>query len=336
MESRPTSTQRRLGPYSVSAIGFGCMNLSHAYGPALPLPAAEAVLRRALELGVTHFDTAALYGFGANEELVGRVLRSRSAEVFIATKCGVAGRDGKRVIDGSPAAIRVNCEDSLRRLQVDAIDLYYLHRLDKSVPVEDSIGAMAELVRAGKVRAIGLSEVSAQTLKRAQSVHSIAAVQSEYSLMTRNPELGVLELCRASGVSFVAFSPLGRGFLTGALPDPGQFAAGDIRRGMPRFAAPHLQANRATIAPLREVADQYGCTIAQVSLAWLLAKENLVAIPGTTQTKHLEENLGAASIVLDSATIARLDKAINQNTVSGPRYPASTQPEIDTEEFTVG
>ncbi|MDX9839557.1 MAG: aldo/keto reductase, partial [Azoarcus sp.] len=225
--------QRSLGPFQVGAIGLGCMNLSHAYGVPPAPEAAEAVLLRALDLGITHFDTASLYGFGANETLVGRVLSRYRSRFTLASKCGMTGVDGKRVIDGRPETLKLTCEASLKRLQTDVIDLYYLHRWDKQVPIEDSVGALAELVREGKIRSIGLSEVSAETLRRAHAVHPIAAVQTEYSLWTRNPEIAVLDACRELGASFVAFSPAARGFLANALttPDAAEtFDAKDIRR----------------------------------------------------------------------------------------------------------
>ena len=230
---------RRIGPFQVSALSLGCMNLSHAYGAPPPPEHAERLLLRALDLGVTMFDTAALYGFGANETLIGRVLGPHRTKFTLASKGGMAGvqfDDGlKRVINGRPEAIRRNCEDSLRRLQTDHIDLYYLHRWDRRVPIEDSVGEMSRLLEAGKVRALGLSEVSAATLRRAHAVHPIAAMQSEYSLWSRNVEIGVLSACKELGVSLVAFSPLARAFLTGALRDVSGFDAKDIRRGMPRF-----------------------------------------------------------------------------------------------------
>jgi aryl-alcohol dehydrogenase-like predicted oxidoreductase len=223
------------------------MNLSHGYAPPQPRDAAERLLRRALDLGVTHFDTAALYGFGANEELVGDVLGTRPAHVVVATKCGLFGRDGGRVMDDSPAAIRALCVQSLRSLRTDRIDLYYLHRWDRRIPIEESVGAMAALVRAGKVRAIGLSEVGAATLRRAHAVHPIAALQSEYSLWTRNPEIAVLAECRRLGTAFVAFSPLGRGILPGTLRDNAAFGAGDLRRSMrsPRPRAARARSSRS-------------------------------------------------------------------------------------------
>ncbi len=328
---------RILGPFEVSAIGLGCMNLSHAYGvPPSPV-AAEALLLRALELGVTHFDTAALYGFGANEALVGRVLGPYRSRFTLASKCGMTGVGGKRVIDGRPEVLKRTCEEALARLGTDVIDLYYLHRWDRQVPIEDSVGALAELVREGKIRAIGLSEVSADTLRRAHAVHPIAALQSEYSLWTRNPEIAVLDACRELGVSFVAFSPVGRGFLTGALRTQGDveaFDAKDIRRAMPRFQGEHLAANLKLLDGLTEIAREHRCTPAQLALAWLLEQgEHILPIPGTTSVAHLEENLGAAEVVLPVETLERLDALINAGTVSGPRYNAATQAEIDTEEF---
>src|SRR5262245_10619821 len=284
------------------------MNLSHGYAPAQPRDVAERILRRALDLGVTHFDTAALYGFGVNEALVGEVLGKRPAHVVVASKCGLFGRDGKRVMDGRPEAIREICEQSLRSLRTDRIDLYYLHRWDKRIPIEESMAALADLKRAGKIRAIGLSEVGAATLRRAHAVHEIAALQSEYSLWTRNPEIAVLEECRRLGIAFVAFSPLGRGFLTGALTSNAAFGDGDLRRTMPRFQSPHFEANLRLTAPLEPIARGAGCTRAQLALAWVLSQgPHTLVIPGTTHEPHLAENCGADAIRLDGATIAQLD-----------------------------
>jgi len=326
--------QRRLGAFSVTAIGLGCMNLSHAYGAAPPAATAEALLLAALASGVTYFDTAALYGFGSNEELVGRVLRPHRARITLASKCGMTGVDGKRVIDGRPETIKRTCEESLRRLQTDVIDLYYLHRWDKKVPVEDSIGALADLVRAGKVRAIGMSEVSAATLRKAHAVHPIAALQNEYSLWTRNPEIEGLAACKELGVTFVAFSPLARKFLTGTLRDVALLEEKDIRRAMPRFGAENYAANLKLLDAYAAVARSVGCSMAQLALAWLLARgEHVIPIPGTTKVAHLSENMGALDVKLDTATIAQLDALINQGTVTGARYNAATQTEIDTEEF---
>ena len=326
--------RRKIGPLEVAAIGLGCMNLSHAYGAPPPFEAAEALLLKALDLGVTLFDTAALYGFGANETLLGRVLAPHRQRITLASKCGMTGVNGVRVIDGRPDTLRRTCEESLQRLRTDVIDLYYLHRWDRKVPIEDSVGALADLVRAGKVRAIGLSEVSAATLRRAHAVHPISALQSEYSLWTRNPEIAVLEACRELGVTLVAFSPLARGFLTGKLRDVSGFDPKDIRRGMPRFQADNFAANLELLDGYTALADEAGCTPAQLALAWLLAKgANIVPIPGTTSVEHLAENVGAASVTLAPAMLDKLDAAINRDTVTGPRYNATTQAEIDTEDF---
>lgn len=326
--------QRRIGPFTVPAIGLGCMNLSHAYGAPPPAADAEALLHAAIAAGVTYFDSAALYGFGANEQLVGRTLKPYRGRIVLASKCGITGVDGKRVIDGRPATIRRTCDESLRHLLTDVIDLYYLHRWDRNVPIEDSVGALSDLVRAGKVRALGLSEVSAPTLRRAHAVHPISALQNEYSLWTRNPEIAGLAACKQLGIAFVAFSPLARRFLTGTLRDVAGFAEKDIRRAMPRFTAENYAANLRLLDEYSAIACTVGCTQAQLALAWLLARgDNVVAIPGTTRIDHLRENMGALAIELDAATIARLDALINQDTVVGARYNAATQAEIDTEEF---
>lgn len=325
---------RRIGPFEVSCIGLGCMNLSHAYGTPPQAQAAEALLREALELGVTLFDTAALYGFGSNEELVGRALAPHRAKFTLASKCGLHGIDGKRVVDGRPQTLKWSVEQSLQRLRTDVIDLLYLHRWDKTVPVEDSVGAMADLVREGKVRALGLSEVSAATIRRAHAVHPIAAVQTEYSLWTRNPEIAVLDTCREIGAAFVAFSPLGRAFLTGALRDVSALEPKDLRRNMPRFEPAAYAKNLALLSGYGAIAKQLGATPAQLAIAWLLARgEHVIPIPGTTNPAHLHENLGAADLVLDAATVAQLDALINRHTVQGPRYDAASQAGVDTEEF---
>ncbi len=331
--------ERHIGPFHVHPVGLGCMNLSHAYGLPPSPEAAEALLLRALDLGVDFFDTAALYGFGANEELVGRVLAPHRHRFLLASKCGmtgVAGEDGvkRRVIDGRPATIRATCEEALQRLRTDVIDLYYLHRRDFQVPIEDSVGALADLVRAGKVRTIGLSEVSADTLRRAHAVHPITALQTEYSLWTRNPEIAVLEACRELGVAFVAFSPLARGYLPGTLRDVSGFDAKDIRRAMPRFAPTHYAANLALLEGFEALATEIGCSPAQLALAWVLAQgEHVTVIPGTTSIAHLEENHAAATVQLTADQVARASALIGRHNVVGPRYNSATQTEIDTEEF---
>jgi aryl-alcohol dehydrogenase-like predicted oxidoreductase len=329
---------RRLGPFEVSALGLGCMNLSHAYATPPGMEAAKALLHEALDLGVTLFDTATLYGFGANETLVGQVLKPHRSKFTLASKCGIQGvatdKGLVRVIDGRPATLKATCDDSLRRLQTDVIDLYYLHRWDKKVPIEDSVGALSDLVRAGKIRSIGLSEVSAATLRKAHAVHPIAAVQTEYSVWTRNPEIAVLDACRELGAAFVAFSPVARGYLTSTPPDPAAFEPKDIRRAMPRFEPANWAANLALLGGWRALADEAGCTPAQLALAWLLARgEHVIPIPGTTSVGHLRENMAAADVALSADIVARIDALINRHTVAGQRYTASTQAEVDTEEF---
>lgn len=312
------------------------MNLSHAYSAPPPREVAETVVRTAIDLGVTHFDSAALYGFGANEALLGPILKPHRARIVIASKCGMFRNDaGMRVIDGRPEVLTRTCDDSLRRLQTDVIDLYYLHRKDPHVPIEDSIGALADLARLGKIRAIGVSEVSAATLRRAHAVHPIAAVQSEYSLWTRNPEIAVLDTCRELGVGFVAFSPLARGFLCGELRDPAaELEPKDIRRAMPRFAPDNYRRNLQLLDEYGAIARAAGCTQPQLALAWLLAKAPFVVpIPGTRQPSHVIDNAGAAGLTVAPALIARLEALINRHTVAGQRYNEATQQEIDTESF---
>lgn len=326
--------QRRLGPFQVSAIGLGCMNLSHAYGVPPSPEQGERVLLRALELGVTLFDTAALYGFGANETLVGNVLSKHRSKFVLASKCGMQGVDGKRVIDNRPETMKATCEAALQRLKTDVIDLYYLHRFDRQVPIEESVGALADLVRAGKVRTLGLSEVSAATLRRAHAVHPITAVQNEYSLWSRNVEIAVLDACRELGVTMVAFSPVARGFFAGAVQDAALLDAKDIRRMMPRFQGDHLKANLKLLQAFDALAAEAGCTSTQLALAWVLAQgEHVLPIPGTTSVAHLEEDLAVADLQLDPALLRRAGEIVNRHTVHGPRYPAVTQTEIDTEEF---
>ena len=329
-----TSFTRRIGPFEVAPLGLGCMNLSHAYGTPPSLEDAERLLRAALESGVTLFDTAALYGFGANEELVGRVLAPHRDRVVLASKCGMTGVDGKRVIDGRPETLLRTADEARARLRTDVIDLYYLHRVDRTVPIEDSVGALARLVDAGKVRAIGLSEASAETLRRAHAVHPIAALQNEYSLWSRNPELGTLEACRELGVTLVAFSPLARGFLTSAPPDLDALPDTDIRRNMPRFAQPAWAANLAVRERLVELADRAGCTLAQLALAWVLGRgEHVVAIPGTRDVEHLRENLGTLDVPVPADVLDDASRILNAHTVTGARYNDATLAEIDTEAF---
>ncbi len=330
---------RKLGPFQVSEIGLGCMNLSHAYGAPVTFEQAERVLLAALDAGVTFFDTAALYGFSANETLVGKVLKAHRQKFTLASKCGMTGvdvnGDGKlvRVIDGRPETIRKTCEDALKRLQTDVIDLYYLHRWDKKVPIEDSVGALSDLVRQGKIQTIGLSEVSASTLRKAHAVHPITAVQTEYSLWTRNPEIAVLQACKELGTAFVAFSPVARGFLCGAL-DLAAMDAKDIRKAMPRFEPANYAANFKLFAPYQALAQEASCSPAQLALAWLLHKDaHIIPIPGTTSVPHLLDDLGAVNVKLSADLIAKLDALINEHTVQGGRYNAQGTSEVDTEQF---
>jgi aryl-alcohol dehydrogenase-like predicted oxidoreductase len=331
---------RKLGQFQVSEIGLGCMNLSHAYGAPVSETQAERVLLTALDAGVTFFDTAALYGFGVNEILVGKFLKSHRQKFTLASKCGMAGvdlnGDGKlvRVIDGRPETIRKTCEDALKRLQTDVIDLYYLHRWDKHVPIEDSVGALSDLVRQGKIQSIGLSEVSASTLRKAHAVHPITAVQTEYSLWTRNPEIAVLQACEQLGTTLVAFSPVARGFLCGPL-DIAALDAKDIRKGMPRFSAENYAANFKLFAPYQQLANEAGCSPAQLALAWLLHKApHIIPIPGTTSVPHLMDDLGASEVHLGSDLLKQLESLINEKTVHGNRYSVQSNSEVDTEFFT--
>lgn len=323
---------RRVGPFEVPAIGLGCMNLSHGYDRA-PAPAdAERLLLAAYDLGMRMFDTAALYGFGANEELVGRVLAPVRDDIVLASKCGMTGVDGLRVIDGRPDTIRRTAEEALRSLGTDAIDLYYLHRVDRAVPVEESVGALADLVESGLVRAIGLSEASADTLRRAHAVHPVAALQNEYSLWSRNPEQGTLEATRELGVALVAFSPLARGVLTSAPPDLEVLPDHDIRRAMPRFGADHYPANLALRAEVARIAADAGCTVAQLALAWVLSRgDHVLAIPGTRSVAHLREDWATLAVAVPDDALAAAGRVLNAETVRGPRYADATLAEIDTE-----
>ncbi len=314
---------------SIHGIGLGCMPLSHAYGPPPAADAAGDLLRRAVDLGVQHFDTAALYGLGRNEKLLGDSLKAVRDRVIIASKAGMRYVGETRVIDGRPDTLRRTCEDALQRLQTDHIDLYYLHRVDPRIPVEESVGALGDLVRAGKIGAVGLSEVSATTLLRAHRVTPIAAVQSEYSLWTRNPEMAVLNACRDIGAAFVAFSPLGRGFLAGGVR-PGSLAKGDIRAHMPRFQEPNLSYNLEPFAEFSSLARNAYVTPAQLALAWVLSRgEHIHAIPGTTDPAHLEEN-HFTPVSIAPPVLAQAGVLINHSTIWGERYPASAGADAET------
>ena len=326
---------RSIGNRSVPAIGLGCMNLSHAYGIPPSRGQAERVLQCALDLGITHFDSAALYGASKNESLVGPFLKSVREQIFLVSKGVLFMRDGKRTLDGRPDQIRRSCEESLARLQTDVIDLYYLHRLDPEVPIEESVGAVADLIKAGKVNALGLSEMSAATIRRAHAEHTISAVQSEYSLWSRNVEIGVLDACDEISAAFVAFSPLARGFLADMKINPGNFVEKDIRLAMPRFQEPHFNLNKEKLlGNYQALAQEIDCTPAQLAIAWLLQQgKNIHVIPGTTSTEHLKENWDAGQVLLPPQVIKNLDQLINQSTVSGARYSPLVQAQVGTEEF---
>ncbi|WP_411287261.1 aldo/keto reductase [Phenylobacterium sp.] len=323
--------KRRIGEFEVSAIGLGCMSLSHAYGAPPPRDQAERVLKGALDEGYTFLDTAAVYGLGHNETLVGEVLGDRRGDYVLASKCGLS-RGTERELNGHPDILKATCEESLRRLNTEVIDLYYLHRWDRRVPIEDSVGALAELVAQGKIKAIGLSEVSAPTLRRAHATHPIAALQTEYSPWTRNPEIAVLDACRELGVAFVAFSPVGRGFLAGGVRDPAKLEPGDFRSGMPRFQGEAFEANLKLLEALEALATEAACTPAQLCLAWLLQKDPIIVpIPGTARPKHMRENAGAAAVRLTDDIIRRIDEQVNETTVTGSRYAPAMQASVDTE-----
>ena len=322
---------RQLGPLTVSAMGLGCMNLSHGYLPRPDMAHAERLLLHALDSGVTFFDTAAIYGFGRNEELLGRTLMHRRHEFTLASKCVLGEINGERGLDGSPEAITQVLEQALRRLRVEQIDLYYMHRLDPKVPVEESMGALVRAVEAGKIRAIGLSEMSAATIRRAHAVHPVAAVQTEYSPWTRNPEIAVLDVCAELGIGFVAFSPVGRGLLAGRIGRDG-VEEGDLRTAMPRFQPPHLGNNLDLYDKLRGVATDAGCSAAQLCLAWLLSKgDYIVPIPGTTSLAHLDEDLAALHLDLPHDVLAAVDALFPPGAASGGRYNAQGQAQVGTE-----
>jgi aryl-alcohol dehydrogenase-like predicted oxidoreductase len=320
----------RQGP-RVSAIGLGCMGMSQSYGRPDEV-GGIATIHRALELGINLLDTADIYGPFTNEELVGRAIQGRREEVFLATKCGFVPREegGGSRVDGSPAHIRSACEASLRRLGVRTIDLYYLHRLDPRTPIEESVRAMAALVAEGKVRFLGLSEVAPATLRRAMAVHPITAVQSEYSLWTRDPEIGILPACRELGVGFVPFSPLGRGFLAGGVRTLEGLPDNDFRRHLPRFQPDNIAQNLGLVERLAAIARETGCTPAQLALSWVLAQgDDIVPIPGTKRRTYLEENAAAVDLELSTADLARIAAAVPKDAVAGDLYSSEVLTLID-------
>ena len=321
---------RTIGSLSVSAVGLGCMNMSFGYGPVDDAVSIR-LLNMAIDTGYTFLDTAMVYGSGHNESLIGKALDSRRNEYVLATKCGLS-RDG---INGRPEVIADNCDASLKRLGTDVIDLYYLHRVDPKVPIEDSVGAMARLVEQGKVQEIGLSEVCTENLRKANNVHPIAALQSEYSLWSRTPERGILQACSELGITLVPFSPLGRAFLTGNAQDVTHLDDDDLRSTIarPRFEPEAFAENVKLLKPFAAIAEANNCTMAQLALAWLLFGQDktMVSIPGTKHIEYMEENAGASEIVLTTETIEVLDQLINENTVIGERYTKARMEGADSE-----
>ncbi len=326
-----TRTLGRNGP-KVSAIGLGCMGMSEFYGKQ---DDAESIstIHRALEIGLTFLDTADMYGPHKNEELVGKAIKGKRAKVVLATKFGIVRNPANptlRGINGRPEYVRSSCEGSLKRLAVDMIDLYYLHRVDPETPIEDTVGAMSELVKEGKVRFIGLSEAGAKTIRRAHAVHPISAIQSEYSLWTRDPESEILSTCRELGIGFVAYSPLGRGFLTGNIKSTDNLEPDDFRRNSPRFQQENIQHNLELLKRVESIAQKKGCKPSQLALAWLLAQgEDIVPIPGTKRRKYLEENAAAVDLALSKDEIAEISMAAPPGAASGTRYALAAMPSLN-------
>ena len=327
--------QRNIGPFEVSAIGLGCMNTSMGYGPRQDDEISGDLFNAALDQGYSFLDTAAMYGMGHNEQLIGKYIAHRRNEYVLASKCGFSrGSDGKVGMNGRPEVLRKTCEQSLQNLNTEVIDLYYLHRIDPNVPVEESIGELARLVEQGKVQTIGVSETSSDSLRRAHAEHPITAVQSEYSLWSRTPERKMLATCRELGIAFVPFSPLARQFLTGECGDVTTVWEDDIRASIarPRFEPENFAENQKLLIPFAEIAARQGCSMAQLALAWLLAQgDNILPIPGTKHLDWMIENAGAAEVSLDAATVKELDQLINEDTVAGHRYTDALMASTDSE-----
>ncbi len=327
--------QRKLGPFTVSAVGLGCMNLSMGYAKADKKEGVR-LLNECIDAGYTFLDTASMYGMGHNEELIGKSLSHRRDEYLLASKCGIVkNNSGGTELDGRADVIRQTCEDSLRRLQTDVIDLYYLHRLDPKIPIEESVGALSDLVREGKIKTIGLSEMCAETTRRAHAVHPITAMQSEYSLWTRTPERKILAICDELEIAFIPFSPLARSFLTGITRNVTQVDEGDIRSTIarPRFEVANFNKNLKLLKPYKRIADEQDCTMAQLALAWILARHGnrMIPIPGTKDIDHMHENAGAGDISLSNDVVQTLNELINETTVAGRRYTDALMASTDSE-----
>ncbi len=327
-------TTRLLGGKPINPLGLGCMSLSWAYGPPLDDDAAGRLLNLALDLGYDHLDTARIYGLGENERLIGKFLSGRRKEYYLASKTGIIVDGDKRRIDCRPETIRTALETSLKLLQTDHIDLYYLHRPDPNTPIEESVGALVRLIEEGKIGGYGLSEMSAPTLRRAAAMHPVTALQTEYSPWTRNPEIAVLEACRELGTTFVAFSPVGRGALAGGIGDPSKLPKGDIRVTMPRFSPENWSRNAGLIAQFEQVAEEHGVTPAQLALSWVLSRGgHVVVIPGTANEYHLRENIARADWQLPDAAKAAIDAIFPPEAAAGHRYADAMRKAVTTEEF---
>ena len=324
--------QRKLGDLTVSAIGLGCMSMSQGYGTA-DRKESERALHRALDIGYTFLDTASVYGIGHNESLIGEVLHSRRDEYVLASKCGITNKDGKRGVDGTPKNITQTLDESLQRLNTEYIDLYYLHRRDFNVPIEDSVGALADAVRAGKIGNIGLSECSSDTILKAHAEHKICAVQSEYSLWTRDPDYKVIQQCRDLGIGFVPFSPLGRAFLSGVVRDMTKLEDGDMRHSMPRFSGSNFESNLKLVDELAAIAADNSCTSAQLALAWVLSKNpDFVPIPGTKHVKFVEENAASATLTISQSDLGKVEEIFDPSAVLGERYHPSQMISLDPDD----